>query len=198
MLIDGPSGIGKSRLLAALIGEAPLAEGRITLDGGDTTGFSLSSLRRAVAVLPQRPCLIRGTLRDNLRLGNEETGDPALWAVLGLVALDGWARACDGLDTDLQETGANLSGGMLQRITLARALLRPARVLVFDESFSEIDAPTCTRILAALDAHLGQALCLFVAHAGPVRDQAFDRILDLSAPETVGAPACLSPLARVA
>lgn len=197
VLIDGPSGIGKSRLLAALIGEAPLAEGRITLDGGDTTGFSLSSLRRAVTVLPQRPCLIRGTLRDNLRLGNEEAGDPALWAALDLVALDGWARACDGLDTDLQETGANLSGGMLQRITLARALLRPARILVFDESFSEIDAPTCTRILAALDAHLGQALCLFVAHAGPVRDQAFDRILDLSATETVGTPARLSPLARV-
>ncbi|MCA0956492.1 ABC transporter ATP-binding protein/permease [Mameliella alba] len=180
VLVDGRSGIGKSRLLAALIGEAPLAQGKIAIDGRDATGFNLSSRRRAIVFLPQRPCLIRGTLRENLRLGNGTPRDSALWQVLDLVELADWARGLNGLDTDLQETGGNLSGGMRQRITLARALLRTAQVYVFDESFSEIDAESCSRILSAIDAHLCDALCIFTAHAGPVREQRFDRILSLS------------------
>lgn len=187
VLIDGPSGIGKSRLLGALIGESSLAEGRIEIDGIDAAGFSLSSLRRAITVLPQRPCLIRGSLRDNLRLGNEDPSETALWQALDLVALSDWARGQAGLDTDLQETGDNLSGGMRQRITLARGLLRPAQVIVFDESFSEIDAVTCTRILAAIKDRSPDALCLFTAHAGPVRALAFDRILNLAPGPGTGA-----------
>ncbi|WP_300533586.1 ABC transporter ATP-binding protein [uncultured Mameliella sp.] len=184
VLLDGRSGIGKSRLLAAIIGESPLAEGRIEIDGANVEGFSPSSLRRVITFLPQRPCLIRGTLRDNLRLGNDGPDDAALWRVLGVVGLADWAQGLDGLDTDLQETGCNLSGGMLQRITLARALLRSSQVYIFDESLSEIDADCCRTILSAIDTYLGDAICVFVAHAGPVRAMTFDRTLRLSAEES--------------
>ena len=184
VLLDGRSGIGKSRLLAAIIGESPLAEGRIEIDGANIEGFSPSSLRRVITFLPQRPCLIRGTLRDNLRLGNDDPDDAALWRVLGVVGLADWAQGLDGLDTDLQETGCNLSGGMLQRITLARALLRSSQVYIFDESLSEIDADCCRTILSAIDTYLGDAICVFVAHAGPVRAMTFDRTLRLSAEES--------------
>ena len=185
VLVDGRSGIGKSQLLSAIIGQASLAEGRIEFDGADAAGFSMASRRRAVTFLPQRPCLIRGTLRDNLQIGNDNPDDAALWRVLYMVDLAGWARGLSGLDTDLHETGANLSGGMRQRITLARTLLRSSQVFVFDESFSEIDAESCARILSAIKAHLADALCIFVAHAGPVRSLDFARIVDLSV-ETQG------------
>ncbi|MBV6637593.1 MAG: ABC transporter ATP-binding protein, partial [Mameliella sp.] len=181
VLVDGRSGIGKSRLLSSLIGEVPLAEGHLEIDGTTVERFSVSSRRRAVTFLPQRPCLIRGTLRDNLRLGNDDPVEADLWRVLELVDLASWARGLDGLDTDLEETGTNLSGGMLQRITIARALSRSSQVYIFDESLSEIDAETCRTILSAIDTHLADAICIFVAHAGPVRAMSFDRTLVLSA-----------------
>lgn len=184
VLVDGPSGIGKTRLLAACLGEAPLASGRVDIDGTPAGRFSLASRRAAITHLSQRPCLLNGTLRENLEVGGASQPDAVLWQALDTVDLTDWARARDGLETALTEAGANLSGGMRQRIALARALLRPSGVFVFDESFSEIDAPTCMRILAAIEARYGDRLRIFMAHSGPVREGRFDRVITLAAEET--------------
>ncbi|MEF9601912.1 ATP-binding cassette domain-containing protein, partial [Paracoccus sp. PXZ] len=102
--------------------------------------------------------------------------------------LTGWARAEAGLATPIGETGANLSGGLRQRIAIARALLRPAEVLIFDEAFSEIDDAACRRILAAIEARRADATRIFIAHSGPAREGRFDQRITL----TSSAPIFLS------
>lgn len=179
VLVDGPSGIGKSALMACLTGEAPLACGTVLIDGRPASEFSPESRRSAVQHLPQRPCLLRGTLAENLRAGNPEATEAECWRALAICGLADWAQGAQGLATPVAETGSTLSGGMRQRIALARVLLRPAGVLIFDESFSEIDAPTVRRILAGLAVARPDALRVFIAHSGSVREGAFDAVIQL-------------------
>lgn len=179
VLLDGPSGIGKSRLLDALLGEAPLAEGALRLNGSDLRSMSLRSRRQAITLVAQRPCLIRGSLRQNLTLGHAPLPDAQLWQALETVELHLWAEQNGGLDTPLAEAGQNLSGGMRQRIALARGLARCGAILVLDESFSEIDTATASRILTRILALWERPLLIFTAHSGPVRQLAFDQILVL-------------------
>ncbi|HRK42830.1 MAG TPA: ATP-binding cassette domain-containing protein, partial [Gemmobacter sp.] len=84
------------------------------------------------------------------------------------------------LDSPISETGANLSGGMRQRVALARAFLHPAPVVIFDEAFSEIDEAATLRILGAIAAEMSGRSRIFIAHSGPVRQQAFDQRITLS------------------
>ena len=140
VLVDGPSGIGKSRLMAALTRDAPLDQGAALFSGADVCGL------RALADAD----------------------------------LSGWARGADGLATAITETGADLSGGLRQRIAIARALLRPADVMIFDEAFSEIDDAACRRILAAIDARHPERSRIFIAHSGPAREGRFDQRITLA------------------
>ncbi|MDO5632031.1 MAG: ABC transporter ATP-binding protein [Paracoccus sp. (in: a-proteobacteria)] len=185
VLIDGPSGIGKSRLLALASRDAPCAEGRVTLNGADVETLRPDALAAHITHLGQRPTVLRGSIGDNLRLAAPDADDATLWRALKLADLADWALTAEGLDTFVAETGANLSGGMRQKIALARAVLRPAGIMIFDESFSELDEPGCRRILAALDVALADRTRIFVAHAGPVREGPFDQRITLSssAPE---------------
>lgn len=180
VLIDGPSGIGKSRLLSLFTRDAAPAEGAAMIGGLPVAVIRPGALQQHIVHLVQNPAILRGSLAQNLRLAAPEAGDDALWQVLATADLVGWARELQGLDTPVHETGANLSGGLRQRIAIARALLRPAAVLIFDEAFSEIDAPSCRRILAAMDGDYADRLRIFIAHGGPVRDGVFDQRITLS------------------
>ena len=182
VLLDGPSGIGKSTLaaLAARLA-APAPGARVFLDGEDVAGLDPAALRRAVAVVPQAPALFCGTLAENLRLADPAATDAELWQALGDAGLAETLRQRgQGLAMPIAETGRNLSGGERQRIALARALLLPFRVLVLDESLSEVDAPTAAAILSAILArHPGRTI-LVIAHAGPARALAFDQAVMLA------------------
>ncbi|ABL69805.1 ABC transporter ATP-binding protein QhpF [Paracoccus denitrificans] len=180
VLLDGPSGIGKSRLMAVLTRDAPLAEGSARLAGAEVAHLRPLRLAARVIHLAQRPAILRGTLAENLRLAAPDAGDAALWQVLEAADLAGWARAGAGLATPIGETGANLSGGLRQRIAIARALQRPAEVLIFDEAFSEIDDAACQRILAAIEARHADATRIFIAHSGPAREGRFDQRITLT------------------
>ncbi|MFC3568168.1 ABC transporter ATP-binding protein [Paracoccus simplex] len=188
VLLDGPSGIGKSRLMAVLTRDAPLAEGSARLAGAEVAHLRPLALAARITHLAQRPAILRGTLAENLRLAAPDADEAALWQALEAADLAGWARAAAGLATPIGETGANLSGGLRQRIAIARALLRPAEVLVFDEAFSEIDDAACRRILAAIEARRGEATRIFIAHSGPAREGRFDQRITL----TSSAPIFLS------
>ena len=182
VLLDGPSGIGKSTLaaLAARLA-APAPGARVFLDGEDVAGLDPAALRRAVAVVPQAPALFCGTLAENLRLADPAATDAGLWQALDDAGIaDLLRQRGQGLAMPIAETGRNLSGGERQRIALARALLLPFRVLVLDESLSEVDAPTAAAILSAILArHPGRTI-LVIAHAGPARALAFDQAVMLA------------------
>ncbi|MDB6176259.1 ABC transporter ATP-binding protein [Paracoccus sp. Z330] len=181
VLLDGPSGVGKSRLMATLTGDAHLAQGAVMLNGLDIGAIRPSALTGRITHLAQRSALLRGSLRNNLLLADPDADDDRMWQVLQMADLADWAHHEDGLETALAETAANLSGGLRQRVAIARALLRPADVLIFDEAFSEIDDQACLRILAALERHRATAVFIFIAHSGPVRDLDFDQVITLTA-----------------
>jgi ATP-binding cassette, subfamily B, bacterial len=173
--ISGPSGVGKSTLLALLQRHADPASGRILLDGIDICRLACDELRRAVALVPQRPFLLHGTVVENLRLTNPYATQSEMAAVLHLVGLAGRCPP----DALLGEDGLTLSGGERQRLCLARALLAPARVLLLDEPLSEVDPRTIRRIMAGIDA-ARPCTRIIVTHGAEEAYGPFDLVIDIA------------------
>lgn len=178
--LSGPSGIGKSSLLSLLQRHDDPRAGAILLNGIDLRHLSLSEIRTAVALVPQKGHVFSGTLADNLRLGCPDASEDEMMDVLRLVELDD-RFGVDGLNTRLGEGGLNLSGGERQRLCLARALLSPFQVLVLDESLSEVDADRVTRIMAAIDTRFADRTRIVVTHGEANRYGTFDMEVDLAA-----------------
>ncbi len=198
-LVAGPSGCGKSTLLATLAGLLPVRAGSVTLGGLPVGG---SAWRRRVALLPQRPVFVAGTVADNLRLGGPGATDAELWAVLRRVALAERVRSLpDGLDTDLAEDGANLSAGERARLALARVVLSDRPWILLDEPTAHLDDLT-GRIILDTVAELGRdRAVVLVAHRAGTEAVA-DTVVRLPAPVPgavpthppgAGAPAPVAP-----
>jgi ATP-binding cassette subfamily B protein len=173
----GPSGAGKSSFLALLQRHADPPAGRILLDGVDLRELDRGELRRAVALVPQRPFLLRGTVAENLTL-TAPASEAAMAEVLALVGLD--ARLAPS--TDLGEDGQTLSGGERQRLCLARALLAPFRVLILDEALSEVDAPTARAIMARIADRFPGRSVIVVTHGHEAALGPFDAELAIGGP----------------
>nr|WP_320143819.1 thiol reductant ABC exporter subunit CydC [uncultured Cohaesibacter sp.] len=138
--IVGPSGIGKSSIINALVGFWPLSGGEILIDGQPHSRFSAQSLRAHFAVAPQKPHLFNSTLKGNLLVANPDASDAMLNKVLDQVQLSDYvASQEDGLDSFVGEAGGTLSGGQIRRLSIARALLSPAPILVLDEPGEGLD-----------------------------------------------------------
>ncbi|GAA1122681.1 thiol reductant ABC exporter subunit CydC [Nocardiopsis composta] len=147
----GPSGAGKSTLAAVLFRFRDPDRGTVELGGADITDYPRDEVRRAVGGVPQDPHVFTSTLRENLRLARPEAGDGELWAALRRARLADDVEAMpEGLDTEVGVHGARLSGGMRQRLALARALLAAPRVLVLDEPTAHLDPDTRDAVVADL------------------------------------------------
>lgn len=175
----GASGIGKSSLLGLLQRHDDPNEGSIVIDGVDLRHVSLQEVRSAVALVPQKGHVFSGTLGNNLKLGYPKATDEQMWNVLSLVELVDRFEA-DGLETPLGEGGLDLSGGERQRLCLARALLQPFRVLILDESLSEVDGACVQRIVERIDSVFSDRTRIIVTHGNLAHYGAFDAEIDLT------------------
>lgn len=163
--IVGPTGAGKSTLVSLLPRFYDAGSGRILLDGRNTRDITLASLRAQVSIVLQEPLLFSGTIRDNIRYGRlDATDDEIVEAARSANAHDFIVKLPQGYDTELGERGAKLSGGERQRISVARAFLKDAPILILDEPTSAIDSRTESAILDALDRLMVGRTTFMIAH----------------------------------
>jgi ATP-binding cassette subfamily B protein len=139
----GPSGSGKSTLLKLLVGLYRPVSGKIFFNDEETVNIRYNPLRRQIGFVTQETHLFAGTIKDNLRFVKPEATDEELHAALHKASATNLIRrASHGMETLLGESGMKLSGGEKQRISIARALLRDPRILIFDEATSALDSIT--------------------------------------------------------
>ncbi|TDE35938.1 amino acid ABC transporter ATP-binding/permease protein [Antarcticimicrobium sediminis] len=178
LAISGASGTGKSTLLDALAGIAPLRAGSARLLGVPLGEWPEPALRQHLTLLPQRTALLGGTILENLEIARPGLTEDEAQEVLRAVALDGVIAERGGLEARLDEGGAGLSGGESRRLALARALLRRPDILLLDEPTEGLDAETARRVVAGIRAYLPTAAIVAATHREAEKDIA-DMHLDL-------------------
>jgi thiol reductant ABC exporter CydD subunit len=161
----GASGSGKSTLAALVLGLAEPTRGRVTLDGAALADGDRAAWRRCVAWVPQRPTLFRGTVADNIRLGDPAADDERVAAAARVAGADDFVRALpDGYETIVGDGGRALSAGERQRIALARALLRNASLVVLDEPTAHLDPESASTVARAIEGLGDGRAVLVIAH----------------------------------
>ncbi|MGW7787586.1 ABC transporter ATP-binding protein, partial [Streptomyces tricolor] len=161
----GPSGAGKSTLGRLLAGIYAPRDGRVTLGGAELSRMPAERVRTHVALVNQEHHVFVGSLRDNLLLARAGAGDAELWAALGAVDADGWARALDdGLDTEVGSGGLALTPAQAQQIALARLVLADPHTLVLDEATSLLDPRAARHLERSLARVLDGRTVVAIAH----------------------------------
>ncbi|MGN1042984.1 MAG: ABC transporter ATP-binding protein [Christensenellales bacterium] len=141
--IIGGTGSGKSSLVQLIPRLYDVTEGSLKVGGEDVRNYDVVSLRNSVAMVLQKNLLFSGTIKDNLRWGNEEATDEEMIAACKLAQADDFVRSFpDGYDTVIEQGGTNVSGGQKQRLCIARALLKKPKILILDDSTSAVDTKT--------------------------------------------------------
>ncbi len=162
--IVGSTGSGKSTLINLIPRLYDATSGSVLVDGVDVRAFDRQDLWRRIGMIPQKAYLFGGTIASNLRYGDEQADDAALWRALDIAqGKDFVAEMDDGLESPISQGGTNVSGGQRQRLAIARALVRRPDIYVFDDSFSALDFRTDARLRAALARELGEATVIIVA-----------------------------------
>jgi ATP-binding cassette subfamily B protein len=162
--IIGGTGSSKSTLIQLVPRLYDASVGRVLVGGKDVREYSLESLRNEVAVVLQKNVLFSGTIKENLRWGNEFADDEELRRVCKLACADEFISSFpDGYDTYIEQGGTNVSGGQKQRLCIARALLKNPKILILDDSTSAVDTATDGLIRKAFADYLPETTKLIIA-----------------------------------
>lgn len=160
----GTSGSGKSTVAGILIGRNRGYLGSIKVQGKELDTIKEKSLMSNITMVSGNSYIFKGTVRDNLLMGNPRAKDEDMNKALKMVNLEAFLEAQKGLDTELLEQGSNLSGGQKQRLALARALLHDSAVYIFDEATSNIDVESEEMIMKVIHQLAGTKTVLLISH----------------------------------
>lgn len=162
--ILGGTGSSKSTLVQLIPRLYDATEGSVKVGGVDVRNYDLDALRGAVSVVLQKNVLFSGTIKDNLRWGNEHASDEEMVEACRLAQADEFVRSFpDGYDTYIEQGGTNVSGGQKQRLCIARALLKKPKILILDDSTSAVDTKTDAKIRAALRTEIPETTKFIIA-----------------------------------
>ena len=162
--ILGATGSAKSTLVQLIPRFYDATCGEILVGGKNVKNYTTENLRDAVSMVLQKNLLFSGTIKDNLRWGDNEASDEEIILACKNAAADGFVQTfTDGYETDLGQGGVNVSGGQKQRLCIARALLKKPKILIMDDSTSAVDTATNSKIIKALSENLKNTTVLTIA-----------------------------------
>ena len=162
--ILGVTGAGKSTLVQLIPRLYDVTEGCVKVGGRDVRDYDLETLREAVSMVLQKNLLFSGTIAENLRWGNENATDEELREACRLAQADEFIMAHpEGYDRQIEQGGANVSGGQKQRLCIARALLKKPKILILDDSTSAVDTRTDAAIRAGFKAYIPETTKIIIA-----------------------------------
>ncbi|MBB1128010.1 ABC transporter ATP-binding protein [Limosilactobacillus balticus] len=165
LAIIGGTGSGKSALVNLIPRLFDIESGEIKVDGVPVKKLSQHNLHEVISITQQQAVLFSGTIRSNLQFGYEEATDKEMWHALEIAQAADFVREEGGLDAVVEQNGSNFSGGQRQRLAIARTIIKPASIYVFDDSFSALDFETDAKLRAALakDSQIQRAVTVIVA-----------------------------------
>ena len=187
LAIIGGTGSGKSALVNLIPRLFDIESGEIKVDGVPVKKLSQHNLHEVISITQQQAVLFSGTIRSNLQFGYEEATDKEMWHALEIAQAADFVREEGGLDAVVEQNGSNFSGGQRQRLAIARTIIKPASIYVFDDSFSALDFETDAKLRAALakDPQIQRAVTVIVAQRLPTVVDA-DQIIVLDEGRVVG------------
>ncbi len=185
--VVGSTGSGKSTLINLIPRLYDVTAGSVLVDGVDVREMATEALWSRIGLVPQRAFLFTGSIADNIRFAAPQATEQEVWEALEIAQAEDFVRAMpDGLQSSVDQGGANLSGGQRQRMAIARAIARRPEIYVFDDSFSALDYGTDARLRAALAANTAGSTVLIVAQRVNTIMNA-DRIIVMERGAVVGA-----------
>ncbi len=162
--IIGGTGSSKSSLVQLIPRLYDTTEGSVKVGGIDVRDYDLTALRDAVAMVLQKNLLFSGTIKDNLRWGNENATDEEMIHACKLAQADDFIQSFpEGYDTKIEQGGTNVSGGQKQRLCIARALLKKPKILILDDSTSAVDTKTDALIRAGFKEYIPETTKIIIA-----------------------------------
>ena len=186
--ILGGTGSSKSTLIQLIPRLYDVTEGQVKVCGVDVRDYDLEVLRSAVSVVLQKNLLFSGTIRENLRWGNENASDEEIVQACKLAQADEFVRSFpDGYDSRIEQGGTNVSGGQKQRLCIARALLKKPKILILDDSTSAVDTKTDALIREGFRAYIPETTKIIIAQRiASVQDADMIVVLDNGCISAVG------------
>ena len=165
LAIIGGTGSGKSSLVNLIPRLFDIEKGKIKVDGYPINQLTQHDLHRLISITQQKAVLFSGTIRSNMQFGMENATDDQIWHALEVAQAADFVKEAGGLDEVVEQNGANFSGGQRQRLAIARTIIKPASIYIFDDSFSALDFKTDAKLRSALkqDNQLQKAVTVIVA-----------------------------------